>query len=129
MKIKRTTFVAACLALCATQSIAPAFAISHTSAQIGLASWYGKSHQGRKTANGERFDRFEMTAAHRSLPFNTLVRVTALASGREVTVRITDRGPHVRGRIIDLSEQAAGELGIRDGGVARVRIEPVELPG
>ena len=80
-------------------------------------------------ANGERFDRFEMTAAHRSLPFNTVVRVTALASGREVTVRITDRGPHVRGRIIDLSEQAAGELGIRDGGVARVRIEPVELPG
>ena len=128
MKLKRTTLVAACLALCATQSVSPVYANPHM-VQVGIASWYGKSHQGRKTANGERFDRFEMTAAHRSLPFNTLVRVTALASGREITVRITDRGPHVRGRIIDLSEQAAGELGIRDGGVAKVRIEPVEVPG
>ncbi len=90
--------------------------------QTGLASWYGTSEQGRKTASGERFDRNAMTAAHPSLPFGTIVRVTSLDNGRTVKVRINDRGPFVRGRIIDLSAAAAARLGIREDGIARVRV-------
>ena len=90
--------------------------------QTGLASWYGKAQQGRKTASGERFDKDAMTAAHPTLAFNTVVRVTSLDNGRTVKVRINDRGPFVRGRIIDLSAAAAERLGIRQNGVGRVRI-------
>jgi rare lipoprotein A len=89
----------------------------------GLASWYGAFHQGQTTASGEAYDMHELTAAHRSLPFGTVVRVTNLESGKTVKVRINDRGPHVKNRIIDLSSHAARELGIRDDGVARVKIE------
>lgn len=91
--------------------------------QEGMASWYGKNHHGKTTANGEPFDMNAMTAAHRSLPFGTVVRVTNLSSKRSVKVRINDRGPYSNGRIIDLSAQAARELGIADHGIARVRIE------
>jgi rare lipoprotein A (peptidoglycan hydrolase) len=90
--------------------------------ETGLASWYGTSEQGRKTASGERFDRKSMTAAHRSLPFGTMVRVTSLENGRAVLVRINDRGPFVHGRIIDLSAAAATSLGIHENGVARVKL-------
>jgi rare lipoprotein A len=138
MKFQRTTLVAACFALAACQSfeplqaradrsvrVAPAKAANSNTnfAQVGIASWYGKGHQGRKTANGERFNRAADTAAHRSLPFNTIVRVTHIESGKSTRVRINDRGPMIRGRIIDLSDAAATELGIRDDGVAKVRIE------
>ncbi|MBA1271913.1 septal ring lytic transglycosylase RlpA family protein [Stutzerimonas azotifigens] len=92
----------------------------------GLASFYGKRHHGKRTANGEAFDQHAMTAAHRTLPFGTWVRVTSLASGRSVEVRINDRGPYGRGRIIDLSQKAAEELGIIKQGVSRVRVEQLQ---
>jgi rare lipoprotein A len=91
--------------------------------ETGIASWYGESHQGRRTASGERFEKSEMTAAHRSLPFDTVLRVTNLLTGREARVRVNDRGPFGRGRMLDLSEAAAIALGIRQAGVAKVRIE------
>jgi rare lipoprotein A len=92
------------------------------SEEVGLASYYGREHDGRRTASGEIFDMNEMTAAHRTLPFGTRVRVTDLANGRQVTVRINDRGPFRRGRIVDLSYAAARKLGIVGRGVARVRV-------
>ena len=91
--------------------------------QTGLASFYGGAHDGKLTANGETFDERNMTAAHRTLKFGTVVRVTDLENGRSVKVRINDRGPHVKGRIIDLSSQAASQLGMKKDGVARVRVE------
>lgn len=89
--------------------------------QVGEASWYGPGFHGRKTANGERFNTNEMTAAHKTLPFNTLVRVTNLHNDQSVIVRINDRGPYIRGRIIDLSKAAKNEIGM--GGLADVRLE------
>ncbi len=91
----------------------------------GLASWYGRQFHGRRTANGERFDMNKMTAAHRTLPFNTKVRVTNLANGKSIVVRINDRGPAVKERIIDLSRAAARELDFENQGVVRVRLEPL----
>ena len=92
--------------------------------QVGLASWYGKPHQGRKTASGERFSRSQLTAAHRSLPLGTKVQVTNLRTGQDVVVRINDRGPHAGGkrRIIDLSEAAAKHIGLVPSGVELVRV-------
>lgn len=91
--------------------------------QAGVASWYGPGFHGRRTASGERFDQGAMTAAHRTLPFGARVRVTLLGSGKAVVVRITDRGPFVRGRVIDLSKGAARRLGLP--GVGRVCVERV----
>jgi len=91
--------------------------------QVGVASWYGPDFQGQTTANGERFNMQAMTAAHRSLPFGTIVRVTDLDSGRVVKVRINDRGPLVAGRVLDLSKNAARRLGIADDGTAEVRLQ------
>jgi rare lipoprotein A len=90
--------------------------------ETGQASWYGKAHQGKLTASGERFDMHALTAAHRTLPFGTIVRVTRLKSGKSVNVRINDRGPFRSGRIIDLSYEAAKKLGITERGTARVEI-------
>lgn len=90
--------------------------------QVGMASFYGGKHQGRKTATGERFNKNDFTAAHLKLPFGTVVHVTNLRNGMTVRVRINDRGPHVKGRIIDLSVAAARALGFWDG-VAKVRVE------
>lgn len=87
----------------------------------GVASWYGREFAGRRTANGERFDPSEYTAAHRSLPFGSRVRVTN-ASGKSVVVRINDRGPFHGGRVIDLSQAAAAELGIVRAGSGRVQL-------
>lgn len=91
--------------------------------QIGLASWYGPGFHGRPTASGARFDQNRLTAAHRSLPLGARVTVTRLDNGRSVEVEINDRGPYVRGRVLDLSRAAAARLGMVDAGVARVRIE------
>ena len=91
----------------------------------GIASWYGKPFHGRKTASGERYDMHELTAAHPTLPFGTRVRVKRLDNGRDVVVRITDRGPFHEGRIIDLSKRAAREIGLLEPGTARVRIEVI----
>lgn len=90
----------------------------------GTASWYGPGFHGRKTANGERFNTNDYTAAHKSLPFNTLLRVTNLENGRYTIVRVNDRGPYARGRIIDLSYAAKNEIGM--SGLAKVRIEVVK---
>ncbi|NOR50189.1 MAG: septal ring lytic transglycosylase RlpA family protein [Desulfuromonadales bacterium] len=89
----------------------------------GLASWYGKKFHGRKTSNGETYDMYAMTAAHKTLPMNVHLKVTNLANGRSTVVRINDRGPFVRSRIIDLSYSAAKELGVVGPGTAPVHIE------
>ena len=89
----------------------------------GMASWYGPGFNGRRSANGERYNQNNLTAAHRSLPFGTKVKVTNVRTGRSVVVRITDRGPHVRGRIIDLSAAAARIVGVMQSGVAPVQLE------
>lgn len=94
----------------------------------GVASWYGPGFAGRRTANGEIFDPTQLTAAHRTLPFGTQVRVTNLANGLSVVVRINDRGPFRAGRIIDLSRAAAERLHMIGRGLATVRIELVQ-PG
>jgi rare lipoprotein A len=86
----------------------------------GKASWYGARFHGKRTASGERFDMNELTAAHRTLPFGTRVRVRHMGNGREVVVRINDRGPHVGGRIIDLSQAAAAALDLLQAGEAPV---------
>ncbi|MDX1631812.1 MAG: septal ring lytic transglycosylase RlpA family protein [Thermoanaerobaculia bacterium] len=94
--------------------------------QKGTASWYGKPFHGRRTANGETYDMYALTAAHRTLPFGTVLRVENLDNGREVTVRVNDRGPFVRGRILDLSYGAARRLGMDVSGLARVRITVID---
>jgi rare lipoprotein A len=91
-------------------------------AATGMASFYGPGFHGRRKANGERFDQNAMTAAHRTYPFGTRVRVTNLGNGRSVDVRVTDRGPFIRGRIIDVSLGAARHLGFVGQGVARVSV-------
>ncbi len=94
---------------------------------VGLASWYGQRHHGRTTASGEPFDMYEMTAAHRTLPFGTVVRVTLQEEdARAVDVRINDRGPKRADLVIDLSWAAAQELGILKRGVAPVVVEVIE---
>jgi rare lipoprotein A len=87
----------------------------------GIASWYGPRFQGKRTASGERFDTNELTAAHKTLPFGTRVRVKSLVNGKEVVVRINDRGPFIKGRIIDLSRAAAEALGL--SGIKQVVLE------
>jgi len=92
-------------------------------ASHGLASFYT---EGTQTANGERFDTHELTAAHRTLPFGTRLRVTNVATGRSVTVRVNDRGPFVPGRVVDVSHSAAETLGIVGGGIAKVKLDVVQ---
>jgi rare lipoprotein A len=94
----------------------------------GNASWYGPRHDGKKTASGEVFRKDGLTAAHRTLPFGTYVKVTNLKNEREVTVRINDRGPYSAGRIIDVSEEAARRLDLIRQGVAPVYIDVVPKP-
>ncbi len=91
--------------------------------QRGVASWYGRKFHGRKTSNGEIYNMYAMTAAHKTLPLGVHVRVTRLDNGRSVTVRVNDRGPFVAGRIIDLSYAAARDLDIVDSGTTPVRVE------
>jgi peptidoglycan lytic transglycosylase len=93
---------------------------------VGVASFY--KLQNSKTASGEMFDPGELTAAHRTLPFGTRLRVTNVATGRAVTVRINDRGPFIRGRVVDVSHSAAEVLGMVGGGIAKVKLDVVEKP-
>lgn len=90
--------------------------------ETGVASWYGVPFHGRKTANGEVYDMHGMTAAHPTLPLPSMARVTNLENGRSITVRINDRGPFAKKRIIDLSRRAAWELGFKDQGTAEVEV-------
>jgi len=96
--------------------------------QIGIASWYGRAFAGKRTASGERFDPNALTAAHRTLPLGSTARVTDTASGHSVQVRINDRGPFLRGRIIDLSRQAAMRLDMTRDGMTEVRVQLVLQP-
>lgn len=130
------------LSACSTGHVEPAGSVAAapavvqsqgpTYAETDTASWYGLRHQGRLTANGERFDARAFTAAHRRLPFGTILRVTNLANGKTVKVRVNDRGPYIKGRTLDLSAAAAKALGITKDGIARVRIETFaadQMPG
>ena len=96
--------------------------------ETGIASWYGRDFHGKLTANGETYDMHALSAAHKTLPLPTLVRVTNLANGRSVVVRVNDRGPFVKNRLIDLSYAAAKELGYLDRGTTRVRVQTLDLP-
>lgn len=116
MKIRNTTLV-----ILATISLA--YVCAQT--QTGKASFYSKRATGSRTSSGERLHHDSLTCAHRTYPFGTLLRVTNERNGKQVIVRVTDRGPHGRGRIIDLSYRAASELGIIAQGVAVVKVERV----
>jgi rare lipoprotein A len=96
--------------------------------ETGIASWYGIPYHGRRSANGEIFDMEKLTAAHRTLPFDTWVEVTNLENKKRVDVRITDRGPFVKGRIIDLSQAAAREIDMLTAGVVRVKLKVIKKP-
>ncbi|YAF62103.1 Endolytic peptidoglycan transglycosylase RlpA [Pseudomonas sp. E102] len=111
------------LAGCASQSgtVDP-----HGYDQTGVASYYGSRHHGKRTASGERFDQHGLTAAHRQLPFGTRVKVTNLKNNDSVVVRINDRGPYTRGRLIDVSRAAAEQLGMLRSGTARVRVQALD---
>ena len=99
---------------------------SAAAAQEGEASYYAGSLHGKKTASGEFYDKSALSAAHRSLPFGTKVRVTYLETGQSVVVVINDRGPYAKGRIIDLSAAAARQIGLIDAGHGRVRLETID---
>lgn len=118
--MKRAILAAFLVALAASPVVGATDASAYS--QTGVASYYS---MGKRTANGERYRPDGISAAHRSLPFGTRVKVTHLKSGRSIIVRINDRGPFIKGRIIDLSRGAAGALGIKGAGLARVRIEVV----
>lgn len=96
--------------------------------ELGVASWYGKDFHGRSTANGETYNMYALTAAHKTLPIPTWVEVTHLGNGRRVIVKINDRGPFVNGRVIDLSYAAAEELGMIEAGTARVEVRALGVP-
>lgn len=111
-------------ALLATALLTPYNVPAHS--LKGVASYYGAKFHGRKTASGARFDQEKLTAAHKTLPFGTPVRVTNLRNGETVDVRINDRGPFHKGRVIDLSKGAAREIGMLSAGLASVKVEVLE---
>ena len=100
----------------------------HEQFQQGIASWYGPGFHGRKTANGERFNQNALTAAHRHLPIGTKVLVTNVSNGKSVEVRINDRGPYIKGRVIDLSKAAAERVGMIQPGTASIQIRIISKP-
>jgi rare lipoprotein A len=106
----------------------PTAAETNGAYQQGIASWYGAEYHGKQTASGEIFDKNALTAAHREISFGTYVDVTNLENGRRVTVKINDRGPFVSGRIIDLSERAADDLGMKIAGLAEVSLKITSGP-
>ncbi len=98
---------------------------AHGYSEEGVASWYGPNFHGKQTANGERYDMYGMTAAHKILPFETRLRVTNLNNGKSIEVRVNDRGPFVANRVIDLTKAGAERLGMIGAGTARVRLESI----
>ena len=96
-------------------------------AEEGIASYYADAFHGNTTANGETFDMYKFTAAHRTLPLGTKVRVKNLDNGRSIILRINDRGPYIEGRLIDVSYAVAKQLGIVESGTAHVRVEVLQL--
>jgi rare lipoprotein A len=118
MKNKLTMLII-CLSICISVSAKKIIKFIQT----GKASWYGKEFDGRKTASGERFNMYGLTAAHKSLPFGTLVKVTNVRNGLSVIVRINDRGPNLPDRVIDLSYAAAKTLRLTGYGIQKVKLE------
>ncbi len=118
--LTKAALLAALLALSAPLSTLPSYSATIID---GVASWYGPGFHGRTTASGEVFNTNQMTAAHKTLPFGTQVRVTNLNNGRSVVVRINDRGPYHGSRVIDLSRAAAERIDMIQNGTASVRIE------
>jgi rare lipoprotein A len=104
----------------------PAVTASHV--QVGMASYYGRQFINKKTASGERLDPAKMTAASKTLPLGARVKVTNLENGKSAEVKVTDRGPVVKGRIIDVTPKVADTLGFKDKGVSLVAVEPIDLP-
>ena len=100
---------------------------NHPRVQIGVASYYGSKFHKKRTANGEIFNMYKVSAAHKTLPLGTKVRVINLENGRSLTMKINDRGPYVKGRVIDLSYKAAQKLGFVNQGTTKVRIEVLRL--
>jgi len=96
--------------------------------EVGIASWYGPGFHGNYTANGEVYDMYGISAAHKTLPFGTIVRVVEIETGRSIVVRINDRGPFIEGRIIDLSKGAAEKLGIVEKGITKVGLRILLRP-
>lgn len=119
---------AACAKRTAARIPPPPAAARIGSTETGEASWYGAPYDGRRAASGEIYDMEKLTAAHRTLPFDTWVEVTNLSNGKQVDVRINDRGPFKGGRIIDLSHAAAREVGMLGPGTARVRLKVIQAP-
>jgi len=111
-----------------SKHVAPRLPPTPGGAETGIASWYGDPYHGRAAANGEIYDMEKMTAAHRTLPFGSWVRVTNLTNNKTVDVRITDRGPFIDGRIIDLSRAAARAIDLIGPGIAQVRLEIIPAP-
>jgi len=101
-------------------------AIDYDYDKTGIASWYGPNFHGKKTANGEIYDQNELTAAHKTLPLPSIVRVTNLGNGRSLIVRVNDRGPYAHGRVIDMSKRSAELLGFKRQGTAKVRVQVLE---
>jgi rare lipoprotein A len=123
--------MAVCIALSGCggkKRVHPPTAARLGSTETGLASWYGHPYHGRRAANGEIYDMEKMTAAHRTLPFGTWVRVTNLENNQTVDVRIIDRGPFVKGRVLDLSHAAAVSIAMIGPGVAKVKITVIAKP-
>ena len=127
MKISKTIALAVALlaapAIIHVPSVSDVAVAGAKKARAGNASYYGTRFHGRRTANGERFNMNAMTAAHKSLPFGTKVRVTNRRNGKSVVVRINDRGPYAHGRVIDLSKAAASRIGMVASGTAPVKID------
>lgn len=127
----RRAGIAALLLLASLQALAQANEpVPDEPVDRGIASWYGARFQARRTASGEKFDMHALTAAHPTLPFGTLVRVENAEDGRSVDVRINDRGPHIKQRVIDLSRAAARALGLLEpgGGLKQVIVRILETP-
>jgi rare lipoprotein A len=119
--------IALCLvpACASTRPVRPQAVLPDGFIQEGIASYYGSDHHGRRTASGTVFNEHQLTAAHRTLPFGTQVRVTNLDNGRHIVLVVTDRGPFRKGRVIDVTSRAARDLGFLRAGVARVRVEAI----
>jgi rare lipoprotein A len=124
MSLKRTALALIVASIVTNAASATGPSVPHHPV-IGVASWYGRSFDHRRTADGQAFNKTQLTAASPNLPLSSLARVTNLANGRSVAVRITDRGPHVPGRVLDVSERTAFLLGFKQRGLAWVRVEVV----
>ena len=112
-----------------TQNVVNSEAVSYTDRGTMKASWYGPKFHGKMTANGEIYNQMAYTAAHKSLPFGTLLKLTNPKNGKSVIVRINDRGPYIPGRQLDLSKGSAIELGVMENGVSKIKVEELTLKG